>query len=351
MQTYSTVASRNLIRAEAEMLKFAEPIQVLGTFGMQKEQPLNKTDTIVFRRVKPFGSAAKANPADGYSETPVITPANFVTAEGTTPTPNTIGYTDVSVTLEQYSLLFKFSNKVELMYEDDIPADMKEQTGQTLGEVCELVAYGGARAGTSVIYTNGTTREGLNTKITLGKLRQAARALERNRGMRVNSAIKPGLFFGTAPVEESYVVFLHTDLEADVRDLPGFTRRVEYGTAITPVHAREIGAVEQFRFVTSPLLAPYLAGGATSAGTGMESAGGSNCDVYPMIIMAKDCWGHVSLKGNGKSSIQPTLISSKVRNHANPSGKFGYCGAEFWYAFVRLNENWMIRIETCASAL
>ena len=57
-QTYSTKASRNLIRAEMKMLSHAEAPQVLGAFGVQEQQPLNKTDTIVFRRVKPFNSAA-----------------------------------------------------------------------------------------------------------------------------------------------------------------------------------------------------------------------------------------------------------------------------------------------------
>ena len=122
IQKYSSpIASRNIIRAEMKMLKHAMPIMVLGTFGSQKSQPLRKTDTIVFRRLRPFNTTIESNPADGYSETPSITPSNFVTAEGTTPNANTISYTDVSVTLEQYAILFQFSSKAELMYEDDIP--------------------------------------------------------------------------------------------------------------------------------------------------------------------------------------------------------------------------------------
>ena len=84
-----------------------------------------------------------------------------------------------------------------------------------------------------------------------------------------------------------------------------------------------------------------MAAGASVTGMGMKSAAGSNCDVYPMIIMAEDAWGHISLKGNGYTGISPTIISSKTKNHANPSGMFGYVGADFWYASVRLNENWM----------
>ena len=343
VQQYSTVASRNLIRAEMSMLKHVETIQVLGKFGSQKEQPLRKTDTVVFRRLKPFNATA--------AEVPNITAANFVTAEGVTPTANTISYTDVTATLSQYSVLFKFTSKAQLMYEDDIPNDMAKLTGETLAEVAELVAYGQIKAGSNIIYANGSTRDGVNKAVTLGKLRLAARTLESNRAMRVTSAVKPGPNFGTASVEPAYLVFHHTDLNSDIRDLPGFTKREDYGSAVKPVHPREIGACEEFRFIPSPLFAPYLAAGAAVAGTGMVSAAGANCDVYPMIITAEDAWGHISLKGHGHSGISPTIIPSNVKNHANPSGMFGYVGADFWYAPVRLNENWMVRIEVAATDL
>jgi N4-gp56 family major capsid protein len=341
IQNYSTVASRNLIRAEMEMLKMVENIQVLGMFGDQKSQPLNKTDTVVFRRLKPFNSTS--------AEVPGITAANFVTAEGTTPAANTISYTDVSSTVQQYSVLFKFSSKSQLMYEDDIPGDMKKLTSQTLAEVAELVAYGQVKGGTSVIYANGSTRAGVNTAISLRKLQQSARTMESNRAKKVTSSIAAGQNFGTAPVEESYLVFYHTDGSSDVRALPGFTKRVEYGSAIKPAHPREIGACEEFRFIPSPLFAPYLTGGSSTA-NGMVATSGS-VDVYPFVIIAESAMGHISLKGNGYTGISPTVISASVKNHANPSGMFGYVGADFWYSCVRLNENWMTRIECGVSDL
>uniref|UniRef100_A0A6M3K2V6 Putative capsid protein n=1 Tax=viral metagenome TaxID=1070528 RepID=A0A6M3K2V6_9ZZZZ len=341
IQRYDTVASRNLIRAEAKFLKHAEPIMVLTQFGSQKEQPKNKTDTIVFRRLKPF------NATD--AEVPSITATSFLTSEGVTPTPNTISYTDVTTTLNQYAVLFKFSSKAELMYEDDIPHDMAVLTGETMAEVAELVCFGQIKAGTSVIYANGTTRVGLNSTISLNDLRSAARTMESNRGKMVTSAVKAGPDFGTAPVEPGYIVFIHTDSVADVRELPGFTKRVEYGSAIKPVHPREIGAVEDFRFVTSPLFAPWLAAGAAVGTEGMKSAGSSSYDVYAAIITAQDAWGQVSLKGHGYSGISPTILPASVKSHANPNGMFGYVGADFWLSSVRLNENWMTRIEHCVT--
>jgi N4-gp56 family major capsid protein len=326
-----------------KMLKHAEPIQVLGMFGSQKEQPLRKTDTIVFRRLKPFNATA--------AEVPNITAANFVTAEGVTPTANTISYTDVTVTLNQYAVLFKFTSKAQLMYEDDIPDDMATLTGETLAEVAELVCYGQIKAGTTVVYANGLTLAGVNSPVSLNRLRLCARTLETNRAKRVTQAIKPGPDFGTSSVEAAYLVFHHTDCNSDIRDLAGFTKREDYGTAVKPVHPREIGACEEFRFIPSPLFAPTLAAGAAVGATGMKSAAGVNIDVYPMIITAQDAWGHVSLKGHGYSGISPTIIPSNQKNHANPSGMFGYVGADFWYQAVRLNENWMAALKVAVTDL
>lgn len=343
IQQYSTVASRNLIRAEMKLLKHAEPIQVLGRFGAQKQQPKRKTDTIVFRRLKPFNATA--------AEVPNITAANFITAEGVTPTPNTISYTDVTVVLYQYAVLFKFSSKAELMYEEDIPDDMATLTGETLAEVAELVCYGQIKGGTTIVYANGTTLVGVNTCISLNRLRLCARTLESNRGRRVTTALKPGPDFGTSSVEATYLVFIHTDVISDVRNLPGFTKKEDYGTAIKPVHAREIGACEEFRFITSPLFAPSLAAGAAVGATGMVAANDTNIDVYPCIVTAQDAWGHVSLKGKGYTGISPTIISSQTKNHANPIGQFGYVGADFWYNAVRLNENWMVVLNVAVTDL
>jgi N4-gp56 family major capsid protein len=83
----------------------------------------------------------------------------------------------------------------------------------------------------------------------------------------------------------------------------------------------------------------------------MYAADATNVDVYPSIVIGEDCLGHVSLKGHGKSSISPTIIPASQKNHANPSGMFGFVGADFWYAPVRLNDNWMVRVEHAITAL
>jgi N4-gp56 family major capsid protein len=349
-QGYSVAPSRNLIRAAQGMLEHAQPIIVLGDFGEQKEMPENNTDTLVFRRTLPFGAVSTGSGIGGnqYVGTPNINPTSFVLSEGTTPNSNTISFQDVSVTLTNYGVLFKFSSKTERLYEDNIPQEMVKLTGETMGEVLEMIRYGVMKAGTQVLYANGSSRSVVNTPVSLNKLRQAARILEANRARRVTDRIKPGVDYGTKPVQPAYLVFHHTDCNADVRNLPGFTRLEEYGGAIKPVHEREIGCFEEFRFISSPLFAPFLASGSATL-NGCVSVGGSQVDVYPLLIVAESAWGQVALKG--MNAISPTVISSKTINHANPMGTFGYVGASTWFATVRLNEAWMARLEAGVTAL
>jgi len=351
IQNYSTVASRNLIRAAQGMLEHAQPITVLGDFGTQREMPQNSTDTLVFRRTLPFGASTAGTTIENstrYVGTPDITASNFVLAEGVTPNSNTISFQDVTVQLQQYGVLFKYSSKTEQLYEDDIPGEMVKLTGETLAEVMELVRYGVLKAGSTVIYANGSSRASINTPISLNAIRKAARTLESNRARRVTSRLAPGVNFGTRAVQPAYVVFCHTDAVSDIRNLPGFTRVEEYGS-FKPIHDREIGACEDFRFISSPLLKSFLAAGASVGSSGMLSVGAANVDVYPFIIIGEDCWGQVALKG--MSAIKPVVLKASQTNHANPLGQFGYVGASTWFATVRLNDAFMARIEAGVTAL
>jgi len=340
---YGTVPSRNLIMAEREMLKCADPYKVLSMFGMQKPVPTNKTDTVVFRRPVPIDAAANGAPQ--------VTATNYLLQEGTTPIAGGISYQDVTCTLQNYGILRKLSSKTELLYEDDVPKDMTMLCGKHMGSIEEDIAYGIVRGGTNVIYANGSSRPAVNTAVSINKLRQAARVIEAAHGQRVTEKLASGVNYGTTPVEQAYIVFCHTDMEADIRNLTNFDPVVKYATQ-RQVHEREIGAVEQFRFVTSPQFRPFLAaGGTVTAGAFLSNGGtsGTTADVYPMLVIAEDAWGQVALKGQG--AIDVTYLPAKQKTHANPLGLFGYVGATFWKTAVRLNESWMVRLESAATGL
>ena len=343
MQTYSLVPSRNLIMAEREMLKHAMPIKVLSTFGTQKQVPQNKTDTVVFRRALPIDA--------GTNGAPNVTTSNYLLQEGVTPGSRTITYQDVQVTLQQYGVLMKISSKAEAMYEDDIPGDMIKLVGEHMATIEELISYGVVRGGTNVVYANGTARTAVNTAISLNKLRQARRQLESAHAQMVTEKLAASVNYGTSAIEPGYLVFLHTDMESDFRNLAGFTPVAKYGSQ-KPVHEREIGTVENFRLITSPYFRPFLAAGGTiTAGAFLSNGGttGTTADVYPTMVIGQEAWGQVALKG--MNAIQPIYLPAKQITHANPMGQFGYVGANFYKNAVRLNENWMVRLESACSAL
>jgi len=347
MQQYNTVPSRNLIQAERDMLARAEPIKVISTFGDSKPVPQNKTDTVVFRRALPIDASATTGAPSGMAIN------DYLLQEGVTPGARTISYQDVSVTLQQFGVLMKLSSKAECLYEDDIPKDMVALVGEHMGSIEELISYGVVRGGTNVVFANGAARTAITAVINLNRLRQCARVIENAHGKRVNEKLAASPNYETRAIEASYLVFLHTDVEADVRGLVGFVPVARYGSQKV-VHEREIGAVEQFRFITSPYFRPFLLSGAnatvgTVLAAGIACTGSNASDVYPVMVIAKSAWGQVALKG--MDAIDPTYLPAKVKSHANPLGQFGYVGAQFWKNAVRLNENWMVRYEVAATAL
>lgn len=351
MQTYGLVPSRNLIMAQREMLAHAEPITVLSSFGIQKTMPQNRTDTLVMRRALPIDYSTSTT--NGSYGAPQVDPTNYQLQEGVTPSAKTITYQDVSVVLQEYGVLLKLSSKAEATYEDNIPADMTQLVGEHMATLQEMIAYNAVKGGTNVMYQGGTSRATVAAAPTLNKLRQAARMIESAHGKRVTKKLAAGPNFGTSAILPSYLVFMHTDMESDVRNLPGFTPMVEYATGTT-VHEREIGAVEQFRFITSPYLRPFLNAGATAAANaflaaGIASTGSNQADVYPLLIVAEEAWGQLALKG--LDAVKPIYLPAKQVNHANPLGRFGYVGAQFMKAAVRLNEQWMVRYECLATYL
>lgn len=133
----------------------------------------------------------------------------------------------------------------------------------------------------------------------------------------------------------------HTDLEGDVRNMPGFQSVETYGGGM---HEAEIGKVENCRYFGSSLFTPFAdAGGAAGA---MLSTTGSAADVYPVLYLGRDAYGIVPLKG--KSAIMPSVVNPKP-SAADPLGQRGYCGWKTYQTAAILNDLWMARAEVSVS--
>jgi N4-gp56 family major capsid protein len=333
-------------KLKGDILAHAVPCEVLGITGQQRGMPKNSGKTIVHRRYLPYGAAAT-----NYNtiNRPAADPAAHELTEGVTPTADTLVPQDITVTLKQYGCLYQLTDQTADTYEDDAPAEMKQQCGERIALVREMVRYGVLKACTNAYYAGGgSTRPSVNAKISLGMLRKISRNLQANHAKRITSILAPSVDISTQPVEAAYLVFVHTDAEADVRDLAGFKHVSEYGTR-KPVSPYEIGSVENFRFVTSPELAPYLGAGADVGSTGLSSVGSTKVDVYPFIVVGENAWGQLALRGG--DSLDPTYIPPGQKDKSDPMGQRGYVGAKFYMACTMLNEGWMAVAEAGVTAL
>ncbi|RMD61734.1 N4-gp56 family major capsid protein [Candidatus Parcubacteria bacterium] len=345
MQQYATQAPR-IGKLKGEILAHAIPVEVLGITGQQKQMPKNNSDTVVFRRYLPYGGTDNQWINAGNVGTFA---SAHQTTEGTTPTADTLTAVDVTANLQQYAVLYAVTDKVVDMYEDDIPAEMKRQTGERIGLVREMVRFGALKAATNVFYAGGTSRATVSATISLPLLRKVARTLQANHAKQITSILSPSPNIGTSPIEASYLVFCHSDLEPAIRDLPGYVGVHQYGSR-KPVHPQELGSVERFRFIVSPELAQYAdAGAATTTATGLESTSGTNIDVYPVIVVGEDAWGQVALRG--MDSLDVTYIPPGSKDKNDPLGQRGYIGAKTYFTALVLNQGWMAVIEAGAPAL
>lgn len=339
----------------ARILKHAQPVISLGTVGVNDDFKRNQGDIAKYRRWLPKGSSA-AQPnrffLDGTGDRSAAYVAAQLTAEGVTPPAETIAAQDIQVQLQQFSILYGYTDKTFDFYEDDIPKAMTQLAGERVGLINEMALFGVLKGCTNKFYGGtGTSRATVNGRISLTKLRKIARSMHLNHATTVTKMekkIKAG-YYGTAPVGVCYPVWIHTDLIPDIRDLPNFTPVEEYGDPSQAVE-NECGKCETFRFIASPELVAVQDGGAAVAGSvpALQSTTGTSADVYQVIIGSQDAWGHVGLN-LGKGSV--TALPVGQRDKSDPHGQRGFVGAIWRYNAVILNDLQMAVFEVATSAL
>jgi N4-gp56 family major capsid protein len=351
-QNMSDPVAARIAKYKGEILKHALPQEVLGRVGVSNKKtiPKNTSETVVYRRWLPKGATSAA--PNTWSVDPVAHRLN----EGETPAGEAIAAQDITVSLQEYGVLYKYSNRVADMYEDDVPGEMKRLTGERFGLLMEMIRYGVLRGGTNKFFSGSVAARGSVTAlVSANNFRNIARSMSNNLAMKVTSVLSASSGVGTQPIEAAFVAVCHSDVEADLRSqLSGFVHVSEYGDR-KPMHENELGSWEQFRFVTSPHLAPYLNAGTTGsantrlAGGVPNSAGSELVDVYPIMVMSEECYGDVMLRG--RNSFDVTHIPAGQKTKDDPHGQRGYVGAQAYFAAVRLNEGHMAIYEVAVSSL
>lgn len=325
--TYSDIGQRTTAYAEGKMLEHAIPILVLDALGdTPKELPKNTAKTITFRRPVPYPISLSQ------------------LQEGVTPAPGTTQWEDVSVEMGQYGGLQQISDQVADFNEDPVLNVMSELSGEQAAETKERLIWGVLRAGTNVTYVGTGTpasRADVNDVITTPIQRAITRALKNQRAHKYTKMIAPTPKYASEPVAASFVAVSHTDCEQDIRDMTNFTPIEKYSNA-QYLSDYEVGKVEEFRYIASPVLVPWEGAGSGTL-NGMRSVGGDNVDVYPIIFMGMKSWANVPLRGAG--SMSPTVLNPGKVSPSDPLGQRGYVGWKMYFAALITNEAWIHRAE------
>lgn len=327
---YGDISPRVGIHAVAKFLAHAQNQLVLEKFAMNEPLPKNKGLTIKWRRAVPFDVS------------------NVALTEGVTPTPQILEYEDVSATISQYGSWVPFTDVIQDTHEDPNLSKMTELCSQQAAAVKEMLIWGVIRAGTNVIYTgSATSRVTVLAPLDENDLRLAQRELKANHAAHITRMIGASEKVATEPVAPGFLAFSHTNLEQDLRDLTGFVVREKYAS-YSPVSEYEIGKFEDIRFILTPHMEPFFGAGSGTT-TGVLNTN-SAVDVYPLIIVGQDAYGVTALKG--MEAVALAVKNPKMGDsYEDPLGQRGFVSWKMWYVATRLNESWMVRIETAVTAL
>jgi len=332
------------------ILKHAMFEECLSSAGETEQMPKNSGKTLKWKRfILPsgYGAAGVDNQWVAAGKDDEIVDYHR-TSEGVTRGAESITSTIITATPYQFDVLYTYSNDTAELYEDDIPQQEVEFAGQRIRLVRELYNYGKLKAATNAFYGGtGTTTATVNGTITKNLLEKVKRDLKRYYCKPQHKALKAGPEYAVYPIQASYPVYCHPDLEYDIRNLADFKGVEEYGTT-QPISPSEIGAAYGFRFMLSAELTYYPGGGAAVGATGLKATS-SVIDVYPMIVLGQNAFKQVALRG--MDSIDANHIPHNVKSKSDPGGQRGYVWAGTWHAAEITNQDWMAVVEVGATDL
>lgn len=326
--TYGDISPRVGLYAVANFLAHVEPVLVLEKFARHEALPKNKGHLIVWRRFVPFEINTTA------------------LVEGVTPAPNSMQYENVSTVISQYGGWVPFTDVLLDTHEDPNLQKITMGLGEQAAAVKEQIIWAEMIGGTNVLYTGAaTSRATVEAPISEEELIAAQRFLKANKAKHITRMLKASQNIATEPVAPAFIAFGHSNLEPDFRALPNFVVREKYASGST-VSDYEIGKFQDIRVILSPDLLPLFGEGSGTT-TGVLSRDGADVDVYPIVIVGQDAYGCVPMRGMESVGI---TVKNPTATYEDPLAQRGFASWKMWYVAVRLNEEWMVRIEAAASA-
>lgn len=283
--------NRNLLRRAVENF-------VISKFTAKKTQPKFEGKSAVF---------------SVYNQIPASAFTTAVLADGVTPASTSLTKKSIKADIANYGTYVEFTDEVSLYHEDGaiLIKEASDNLGAGAGTAMEnlLFAEAIANAGIDgVTVSPATTEAGLDAVET---------QLRKNLGAKFKAMITGSTNYGTSPIREGYVAFVHPDDVLAVEALSGYVSVEKYGYSDGLI-PNEIGSRRGIRFVETV-----------------------NATAGVILVLADEALGEVSVRGVGK--MQTIVNGLGSSGSADPLSQRQTVGVKFAFAPKVLRPEWVAK--------
>lgn len=233
--------------------------------------------------------------------------------EGEVPAGNKLKINPITATVHQYGDYTKLTDLVLLHCVDPILVETNHTLAVQAGETLDYLAGSAYCAGNNVIFAGGKTSR---AELTASDTISVTDILKAAQFLKSKSAQK---------IENAYWCIIHPDVAFDLMSSEGWIDVTKYANNDKIVEG-EIGKLHGVRFIETP--------NAIKIG-----------DAYQTIVYGDNAFGCVDVAGANLQTIVKQLGSAGTSDPLNQNGSAGWKCED---ATVILNDDFLIRIESCS---
>lgn len=269
--------------------------------------------------------------------------------EGTTPVSRAPQYENFTGTMNRYSEVFAVSmNDYKLSPWNAVEGSIGILT-DLIKSTRERIRMNAAFSGTNIIFnaSSVSATNQVNGPVTLGRIQLGIASVQATKGVAFTDDQDAVDKFNTTPMEAGYYFLHHTNMNPDIRAIPGFVPLPEMASR-KGLPPGTWGAVQNTYFCSQPEIVPQAGAGGTN--TIMRSTGGK-VDVYQSVLAAKDAVTSIALEGaeeHGYGNAQIDVLDEPDKS--DPTNSRILVSAAWYDLAVLTSNDWLVQYQTGATA-
>ncbi len=261
--------------------------------------------------------------------------ATTALTEGTPPTETQTTWSNVAATISQYGAYVKVSDLAQSQSIDDVMPEHTEMFGEHIKDTVDLLTRAVLVAGTNVQYADAATSRGALTtgnRLDEAEVRTALRNLKRRNAKPV------------AKAGNKFVLITHPDATYDFMTDTTVQSVLQNAGVRGPSNPYFTG--DSFDYLGCKIIETTNI--ACISGGGLSRAAAVH--VFQTVVLGEEAYGELKL-GDGNTELIVKPVGSA--GAADPLNQYGTIGWKISWAAVRLNNNFLQRIEhgTAANAV